>query len=164
MQVAEIISESGAVDDRNAQARQVLATLNKNSNDDDLIPAPGRVSGRYGRTVNGPNGKKVKHPGVDIASPSGSKLIAPNSGTIKVVYPNHRVAGNFIELITDDGERHRFLHLSKIGVKRGDRVEKGQELGLTGGGKDDPGAGFSTGPHLHWEKYSASGEQQDPMA
>jgi hypothetical protein len=48
------------------------------------------------------------------------------------------------------GLESRFCHCSKILVKVGDQVRQGQEVGLTGGGRNDPGRGFSTGSHLHY--------------
>lgn len=50
------------------------------------------------------------------------------------------------------------MHLSKIMVKKGDVVEKGQQVGAVGN------TGFSKGAHLHWEKYASSGQQLDPLA
>jgi murein DD-endopeptidase MepM/ murein hydrolase activator NlpD len=122
----------------------------------DIMPANGPVSGHYGRLVTGPNGKKVKHPGVDIAAPSGSPVVAPKSG--RITYAGWgNTAGNLVELITDDGEKHRFMHLSKILVKTGDSVEKGRPIGAVGN------TGYSKGAHLHWEKY-VSGKQINPLA
>lgn len=122
----------------------------------EIMPAKGRISGHYGRTVTAPNGKKVAHPGVDIAAPQGSPVVAPNSGKIVFAGPAGS-AGNLVELVTDDGVKHRFMHLSKILVQVGSSVKKGQQVGAVGS------TGFSTGPHLHWEKY-ASGRQVNPIA
>jgi murein DD-endopeptidase MepM/ murein hydrolase activator NlpD len=107
--------------------------------------------------VTGPKGNKIPHPGVDIAAPEGAPVIAPDSGQI-VFAGNAGTAGNLVELITSDGKKHRFMHLSKIMVKKGDTVEKGQQVGAVGN------TGFSKGAHLHWEKYASSGQQLDPLA
>lgn len=122
----------------------------------EVMPAKGPISGHYGRTVTAPNGKKVAHPGVDIAAPQGSPVVAPNNGKIVFAGPAGS-AGNLVELVTDDGIKHRFMHLSKILVQVGTSVKKGQQVGAVGS------TGFSTGPHLHWEKY-ASGKQLNPLA
>lgn len=127
------------------------------SSDGEVIPAKGPVSGKYGRMVTGPKGNKIPHPGVDIAAPEGSPIVAPNNGKI-VFAGNAGTAGNLVELITSDGEKHRFMHLSKILVKKGDVVEKGQQVGTVGN------TGFSKGAHLHWEKYASSGQQLNPLA
>lgn len=124
---------------------------------DSMVPTKGPITGRYGRTVTGPKGNKIPHPGVDIAAPQGSDIIAPESG--RVIYAGMAgTAGNLVELMTDSGEKHRFMHMLKILVKKGDMVEKGQKIGLVGN------TGFSKGPHLHWEKYASSGQQLDPLA
>jgi murein DD-endopeptidase MepM/ murein hydrolase activator NlpD len=122
----------------------------------DVMPTKGTISGHYGRTVTGPNGNKIPHPGVDIAAPEGTPIVAPDGGTIKYAGWGN-TAGNLVELITDDGVKHRFMHLSKILVKTNDSVKKGQTVGLVGN------TGFSRGAHLHWEKY-ASGKQLNPIA
>jgi len=124
---------------------------------DSIIPTKGPVTGKYGRTVTGPKGNKISHPGVDIGAPLGADIVAPESG--KVIFAGMAgTAGNLVELITDSGEKHRFMHMSKILVKKGDMIEKGQKIGLVGN------TGFSKGPHLHWEKYASSGQQLDPLA
>jgi murein DD-endopeptidase MepM/ murein hydrolase activator NlpD len=123
----------------------------------ELMPTKGQITGKYGRMVTGPKGNKIPHPGVDIGAPQGTPVVAPGDG--KVIFAaNAGTAGNLVELITLDGEKHRFMHLSKILVSRGDVVKKGQQVGLVGS------TGFSSGPHLHWEKYASSGKQLDPLA
>lgn len=107
--------------------------------------------------VTGPNGDKIPHPGVDIAAPTGTPVVAPENGKITFIKFGSPTAGDYIEMMTAEGEKHRFLHLSKIEVKVGDIVKKGDLVGRVGS------TGFSSGPHLHWEKY-ASGRQVDPLA
>lgn len=122
----------------------------------DIMPTKGPITGPYGRTVTGPNGNKVKHPGVDIGAPEGTPIIAPDNG--KVVFAGMAgTAGNLVELVTADGVKHRFMHMSKILVQQGAEVKKGQRIGNVGN------TGFSKGAHLHWEKY-ASGKQVNPLA
>ncbi len=122
----------------------------------EIMPANGPITGNYGRTVTGPNGNKIKHPGVDIGAPSGSPVVAPDNGKIHFAGMAGS-AGNLVELITGNGVKHRFMHLSKISVSQGATVKKGQTLGAVGS------TGFSTGPHLHWEKY-ANGQQVNPIS
>jgi murein DD-endopeptidase MepM/ murein hydrolase activator NlpD len=123
----------------------------------DIMPTKGRITGPYGRTVNGPKGNKISHPGVDIAAPSGTPIVAPADGKITLVRPNSPSAGNYVEMVTDAGERHRFMHMSKFETSLGAVVKRGDIIGRVGS------TGFSTGPHLHWEKY-AGGTQVNPMA
>lgn len=127
------------------------------SDDDEIIPTKGRVTGPYGRTVTAPNGNKIPHPGVDIAAPEGTPVVAPADGRV-VTSVFSKTAGNLIELITDDGKKHRFMHLSARDAKAGDVVKKGDRLGAVGN------TGFSKGNHLHWEKYAKGGQQLNPLA
>jgi murein DD-endopeptidase MepM/ murein hydrolase activator NlpD len=122
----------------------------------DLMPTKGRISGHYGRTVPGPQGKPVKHPGVDIAAPEGTPIIAPADG--KVIFAGWaNTAGNMVEILSKDGHKHRFMHMSKIMAKAGSQVKAGETLGLVGN------TGFSRGNHLHWEKYAGT-NQLNPLA
>jgi len=126
------------------------------SSSGEIMPTKGRISGPYGRIVTGPKGNKIPHPGVDIAAPTGTPVVATNDG--KITFAGMLgSAGNTVKLVTTAGIEHKFMHLSKILVKRGDEVKKGERVGDVGS------TGFSTGPHLHWEKY-ASGRQLDPLA
>jgi len=122
----------------------------------DLMPTKGRITGPYGRTVPGPQGKPVKHPGVDIAAPEGTPIVAPAAG--KVTFAGWaNTAGNLVELVTQDGHKHRFMHMSKIVATAGSQVKAGDTLGLVGN------TGFSRGNHLHWEKYAGTA-QLNPLA
>ena len=122
------------------------------------LPTQGRISGEYGRMVKGPNGNMIPHPGVDIAAPTGTPVVAPEDGTITLVKLGSPSAGNYVELVTNSGQKHRFLHLSKINADQGTKVKKGQTVGFVGS------TGYSTGPHLHWEKYASGGQQVNPLA
>jgi murein DD-endopeptidase MepM/ murein hydrolase activator NlpD len=146
----------------NAVAKPEKSELDSFEKDNNIgkssgMPAKGPITGSYGRMVRGPRGNVIPHPGVDIGAPAGSPISAPASGKI-IVAGMAGSAGNLIELMSDDGERHRFMHCSKIVVSVGDKVKQGQTIGLVGS------TGFSTGPHLHWEKYASSGRQQNPIA
>jgi murein DD-endopeptidase MepM/ murein hydrolase activator NlpD len=114
-----------------------------------LIPLPGarRTSGygdrrEYGYS-NGTKGYSM-HLGVDIASPTGT--LVPASGRGRVVFASPRIlTGNTIIIEHLPGLFTVYYHLSAIGVKVGEVVEKGQVIGAVGM------TGFATGPHLHWE-------------
>ena len=69
--------------------------------------------------------------------------------------------GNVIEIKNEDGSIVRYCHLSKINVSKGDEIEPNTVVGQTGGAKGDPGAGNSTGPHLHFE-YLVGNKEVDP--
>ena len=92
------------------------------------------------RTFNG----KVQsmHQGLDFAAPTGTPVSAVNSGTVLLAGPLY-FEGNCVVLDHGQGLLTLYLHLSETRVKQGERVARGQELGLSGG------TGRATGPHLH---------------
>jgi murein DD-endopeptidase MepM/ murein hydrolase activator NlpD len=111
-------------------------------------PVDAPVSDVFGtrRTFNG----KVQsmHQGLDYAVPKGTPVSAVNAGTVLLASPLY-FEGNCVVLDHGQGLLTLYLHLSEIKVKPGERVERGQEIGLSGG------TGRATGPHLHlavrWE-------------
>src|ERR1700736_2763923 len=105
-------------------------------------PVEAKISDVFGtqRMFNG----KVQgvHQGLDYAVPGGTPVSAVNAGTVLLASPLY-FEGNCVVLDHGQGLMTLYLHLSEIKVKAGDRVESGQELGLSGG------TGRATGPHLH---------------
>ncbi len=107
-------------------------------------PAEGPVTGVYGsqRVFNGV--PKRPHYGLDIAGPVGTKVIAPAAGRVSLTDDNMYYSGGTLIVDHGYGVSSTFIHLSKILVKEGDYVERGQliaEIGATG---------RVTGPHLDW--------------
>lgn len=84
------------------------------------------------------------HPGVDIATPTGTLVLAAMDGEI---HEAGRIGdyGNAIILNHNKTYFTLYGHLSQIFVKKGDKIKKGQVIGLSGT------SGKSTGPHLHFE-------------
>lgn len=107
-------------------------------------PVKGRISGRFGnqRVYNGT--PKSPHSGMDIAAPTGTPVIAPASGVVTFAAPDLYLTGGTLLLDHGHGVSSNFLHLSRIDVKVGDRVQQGQVIGAVGA------TGRATGPHLHW--------------
>lgn len=107
-------------------------------------PVIGRVSGVYGsqRILNGK--PKRPHYGVDIAAPTGTPVKAPAPGIVTLVHQDMFYTGGTVNLDHGHGVTSLFIHLSKILVEEGDRVEKGMLIGKVGA------TGRATGPHLHW--------------
>lgn len=100
------------------------------------------------------------HMGTDFGVPQGTELRATTSGTITRVYMSVK-DGWGIDITNDDGIVIRNWHMSRIDVTQGQWVEAGQIIGLTGGATGTPGAGNSTGPHLHWELRTNSNFSQN---
>ena len=99
----------------------------------------------------------TNHLGVDYGTPQGTQLSTKKAGRVqKVTVPAQGNNGE-VHVIHDDGTEARYLHLSKTSVSQGAQVVAGQVLGATGGQVGTPGAGPSTGPHLHFEYYPSAG-------
>ncbi|MBU1630090.1 M23 family metallopeptidase, partial [Patescibacteria group bacterium] len=62
-----------------------------------------------------------------------------------------RMYGNYTMIVHPGGIATIYAHLSKFIAKPDTYVERGDVIGLSGGRPGDPGAGLSTGPHLHFE-------------
>lgn len=97
-----------------------------------------------------PFGGNGGHPGIDFSVPVGTPVHAAADGTVTVL-GNNGDAGN--QLILDHAESYQTVydHLSEFRVKVGQSVKVGAVIGLSGGAAGAPGAGNSTGPHLHFE-------------
>lgn len=112
-----------------------------------------KISARFGQS--GAMWSSGHHTGLDFAGPVGQAIDAADSG--KVVHASSAGAyGNMIEIAHGDGTRTRYAHLSAIGVKKGERVARGQRIGALGN------TGNSSGPHLHFEVL-VDGDQVNPQ-
>ncbi len=103
-----------------------------------------RISARFGYRIHPIYHKKMFHFGIDLSTPVGRTVYAPADG---VVYFAGRQNGygNFLIISHPFGFSTAYGHLSKILVKKGMFVKKGQAIAKTGN------TGRSTGPHLHYE-------------
>jgi murein DD-endopeptidase MepM/ murein hydrolase activator NlpD len=99
--------------------------------------------GRFGhrRVIN--NEIRNPHSGADYGVPTGTPVRAPNHGTV-VLVDDHFFAGQSIFIDHGDGLFTMYFHLSKMLVKKGQKVRKGDIIGQVGS------TGRSTGPHLHY--------------
>jgi murein DD-endopeptidase MepM/ murein hydrolase activator NlpD len=118
------------------------------------LPVKGQVSSPFGHRTS--VGNAHNHNGTDFAVVVGTPVVAPADGVVKSAGDNGGGEGVFVILDAGDAV-HKFFHLSQIKVKSGQKVSKGEILALSGN------TGYSTGPHLHWEKHVA-GRPVDPMA
>ncbi len=110
-----------------------------------MWPVTGRISGLFGsqRIYKGEAG--AYHSGVDVARPSGTAVLAPADGVvILAAQAPFTLEGKLLMLDHGMGLNSAFLHLSRIDVKVGDVVRRGQTIGAVGA------TGRATGPHLHW--------------
>ncbi|MFF2954769.1 peptidoglycan DD-metalloendopeptidase family protein [Kitasatospora sp. NPDC057965] len=99
------------------------------------------------------------HTGADFVASTGTPLRAVANGTV-VKAGNGGAYGNEVEIKLADGKYAQYAHLSSIGVKIGQTVTVGQQIGLSGA------TGNVTGPHLHFEIRTGSeyGSDIDPIA
>lgn len=109
-----------------------------------IQPVEGRISGRFGRArvYNGRPG--APHSGMDIAVPAGTPVKAPAAGVVTLADSDLYITGGTVLIDHGHGIGSNFLHLSRLDVEAGDRVEQGQVIGAVGA------TGRATGPHLHW--------------
>ena len=112
-----------------------------------IWPAKGRISGVFGsqRVLNGK--PKSPHYGVDVAVPVGTPLIAAAGGVVSLAEPDLYFTGGTVFIDHGHGLQSVMVHMSRLDVKVGERVEQGQQVGLSGA------TGRVTGPHLHWGLY-----------
>ena len=105
-------------------------------------PAKADISDVFGvqRVFNGT--VQSTHQGLDFRVPAGTPVSAVNGGHV-ILARFLFFEGNCVVIDHGQGLLSLYLHMSKFSVKEGDDVEKGQELGLSGG------TGRATGPHLH---------------
>ena len=109
------------------------------------------------------------HKGIDLKAESGTPVVAAASGRIVKADATSDPNGYGGQvLIRHDAEGNTFYtkygHLRKINVSKGALVSKGQVIGESGGGKNDPNRGRSTGPHLHFEILDSTSKAVDPTS
>jgi len=109
-----------------------------------IWPLRGRISGRFGyqRVYNGQPGSA--HSGLDIAAPAGTPVRAPAAGLVTLAEPDLYLTGGTLLIDHGHGISSNFLHLSRLDVDVGERVEQGRIIGAVGA------TGRASGPHLHW--------------
>jgi murein DD-endopeptidase MepM/ murein hydrolase activator NlpD len=141
------------------QIKAIVAKLSAEKLWDGIFTSPGYdptwITSTFGnrRSYNG--GPFVYfHTGIDYGSGTGLPIKAPAPGIVVFAGPL-TVRGNATILDHGWGVFSGFWHQSEFKVQVGDRVETGQEIGLTGA------TGRITGPHLHWEVW-VNGVQVDP--
>ncbi|MDP4154594.1 MAG: M23 family metallopeptidase [Bacillota bacterium] len=96
------------------------------------------------------------HKGIDIARPSNPTIKAADNGVVVSAGWDNGGYGNKIVIDHQNGYQTVYAHLSSIGVKAGQTVEKGSAIGVMGA------TGDATGVHLHFEVYK-NGALQDPL-
>ncbi|MGL4883360.1 MAG: M23 family metallopeptidase [Waterburya sp.] len=117
-----------------------------------IRPNAAQVSTGFGvrRYYNGVFADDYYHKGVDYAGATGSPVVAPAAGQVRLVGRENEgfhVHGNVVGIDHGQGVLSIFMHLQDINVVEGAMVKAGQQIGTVGA------TGASTGPHLHWGLY-----------
>lgn len=99
---------------------------------------------------------KVRHAGLDINGTLNNAVYSVDAGIVTFSGWNSGGYGNMILIDHGNGMITRYAHHSKMFVKVGDQVTKGQTIGMVGS------TGRSTGPHLHFEIY-VNGKRVNPL-
>lgn len=127
-----------------ATARRVVTNA-EGWRQDFIWPVSGRITGHFGaqRIYAGEPG--APHAGVDLAGRAGTPVLAPADGVVILAASRpFTLEGKLLMIDHGMGLNSAFLHLSRIDVKVGDTIRRGQPLGAVGM------TGRATGPHLHW--------------
>ena len=120
------------------------------------LPRTSRITSRFGsaRVYNGE--VKSRHLGTDFAGAVGAPVRAAGRGVVAMV-GDFYLAGKAVYINHGGGLVTAYFHLSRVDVKQGQRVARGQRIGAVGK------TGRVTGPHLHWvARYGAI--SADPMS
>ncbi len=96
------------------------------------------------------------HQGVDYAIPEGSSVFATADGTVREVSQRNSTAGQTVVIDHGNGYETLYSHLSKISVRKGQEVRRGDIIALSGD------TGLSLAPHLHYE-VRLNGMRVDPI-
>jgi murein DD-endopeptidase MepM/ murein hydrolase activator NlpD len=117
-------------------------------------PVLGPIGSGFGFRIDPITGRPALHTGLDFPSDVGTPIHAAAGGMV-LVSENHAAYGQLLEIDHGNSLVTRYAHASKLLVKTGMFVKRGQKIGEVGN------SGRSTGPHLHFEVL-LSGVQQNP--
>ncbi|MBN2030532.1 M23 family metallopeptidase [bacterium] len=119
----------------------------------------GWYSSGFGQRIDPFTGETEDHPGLDISIKPESEVFASAAGTVKAVNTKvikNKGYGKYILIDHGYGYETLYAHLSKIYVNEGQKVKRGDLIGLTGN------TGKSTAPHLHYGVF-VNGEPKNPF-
>ncbi len=118
-------------------------------------PVEGEIVYNFGRQA-GPGGTTIRWNGIGIAAPAGTPVRSIAAGTVRV---SQQLGTYGLSVLVDHGGGNYSLYgqLQSADVRVGQTVERGQQVGRTGGANSDQG------PHLHFEVRGQGGQAQDPV-
>ena len=107
-----------------------------------VLPAKGTITSNYG-TREATESVSANHQGIDVGVNEGTTVVAAMEGKVSLV-SNQGEYGTHVKIVNKDITTI-YAHCSKILVKEGENIKKGQKIALSGN------TGRTTGPHLHFE-------------
>jgi murein DD-endopeptidase MepM/ murein hydrolase activator NlpD len=116
---------------------------------------PGHVGSSFGWRIDPFTGRSALHTGLDFEAVAGTSILAAAGGVV-VTQERHPAYGNMVEIDHGNGLVTRYAHASKVFVRKGDLIKRGQKIAEVGT------TGRSTGPHLHFEVL-VQGVPQNPQ-
>jgi murein DD-endopeptidase MepM/ murein hydrolase activator NlpD len=116
----------------------------------------GFMGSRFGSRIDPFTGRSAMHEGVDFNAPIGTPILAAAGGVV-IFADTHPGYGNQVDIDHGNDLVTRYAHASKLHVKAGDIVKRGQKIAEVGS------TGRSTGAHLHFE-VRVNGVAEDPSA
>lgn len=116
-----------------------------------------RISSNFAMRKHPIHGTWRRHLGTDYAAPTGTKVRTVGDGVVDFAGWQNGFGNVIFIKHTNTSHVTVYAHLSRIDVKKGQRVEQGQNIGAVGS------TGWSTGPHLHFE-FRVNGVHQDPQS
>ena len=120
-----------------------------------IAPCNGEITSNFGYRNAPTAGASSYHRGLDIAVPANSDIAAADGG--KVSYAGYNSSyGYYVKILHGDGRYTLYAHLNGYYVQKGQSVNKGDVIALSGS------TGVSTGPHLHFEVIE-NGVNVDPL-
>ena len=117
-------------------------------------PVNAPVGSRFGWRIDPFTGRQALHTGLDFQANTGAPIVSAAGGVV-VTSETHSEYGNMVEVDHGNGLVTRYAHASRLLVKKGDLIKRGQQIALVGS------TGRSTGSHLHFEVL-VQGVHQDP--
>ncbi len=117
--------------------------------------ASGILGSSFGWRIDPLNGRSALHTGLDFPAEPGTPILSAAGGVV-VTQEVHPAYGNMVEVDHGNDLVSRYAHASRVWVKKGDIVKRGQKIAEVGT------TGRSTGPHLHFEVL-VQGVYQDPQ-
>ena len=117
--------------------------------------ATGILGSAFGWRIDPFTGGSAQHTGLDFQAESGAPILAAAGGVV-VTQEVHAAYGNMVEIDHGNDLVTRYAHASKVLVKKGDLIKRGQKIAEVGT------TGRSTGPHLHFEVL-VQGVAHDPQ-